>query len=184
MSKGWQLAWMWHGQLIYHMFPEAVFKIIWRPETSKMDLLGCQTDTANNCCDFPSLQAKRVIYLYRTLKKPAPTAQHQVVLLQHRPQQTTHRSSLSSLFCPWAVQRWCYPAAQTGCPGSWPGRSGNHCLPRSPCGSLPSPSETCCLWACSWWICVRRDLQEKEAKSWSWSADLPSYSKESGSKLT
>lgn len=96
----------------------------------------------------------------------------------------THRSSLSSRFCPWATQRWCCLAAQTGCPGSWPGRSENHCPPQSRCGSLPSPSWTCCWWACSWWICVRRDLWGKEAKAWPCLAESPSYSSNSSQDLT
>lgn len=105
-----------------------------------------------------------------SLQSRAPTHD-----LCHAPIIPTHRSSLSSLFCPWVMQRWCCPAAQTGCPESWPGRSGNHFPPRSPGDSLPSPSEMCCLWACSWWICVRRDLWGKEAKSWSCLAKLPPY---------
>lgn len=90
----------------------------------------------------------------------------------------THQSSLSSRFCPWAEQRWCCLAARTGCPGSWPGRSGNHCPPQSRCGSLPSPSWRCCWWACSWWICVRRDLWGKKAKAWPCLAELSYNSKD------
>lgn len=263
-AKGWLLSWLWHGQLIYHMVSEAACALIWKSDKSqKRELLGGQTATSNNLCEYSLLQAKCSFIYTEALdfssnstgprgplfsSDPDLLNSGKTCRIWHKRQKTskyvtdreksrvrrqgvghsftameyitcltlwslsfcsfcfedesflpepftpswalcravlppcpapspivpTHRSSLSSQFCPWAKQRWCCLAARTGCPGSWPGRSENHCPPQSRCGSLPSPPWTWRWWACSWWICVRRDLWGKEAKAWPCLAELPS----------